>query len=355
VKIAIIGNNQAAVNLARKFIEIDASVTVFSTNKLESIDTEIRECLVTQVSKLNLLSSEAVPDRSRLCDLFRVTFEMNTSKNLELQKKDNPSVFENLSQSMISTLKGKIEMAEDFDLVIDLTSSSSPRPIGKAGAFALNERVYTNHENFLLSENQQKMDGDCFIYGWGNDLAKILVEVSKKEDDYLAYVFYPKGKNREDFIRSVSKIYLTSLNDYFKKLDDALQENKKNHQKELEKWNSLEDYERVKFPKPSLKELSLQEFLDMGVVSIDRLDEHDKFFVTYEPYSKFDQSAQTEVKTLGVKYIFNAQKNMMNETNYLSLNSDEDGLFKFGEIEEYEVDELFNQTLNEIKKYFSKN
>ena len=69
----------------------------------------------------------------------------------------------------------------------------------------------------------------------------------------------------------------------------------------------------------------------MGVVSIDRLEEHDKFFITYEPYSKFDQSAATDVKTLGAKYIINAQKRILDEQIYHSLNKNEDGLFKIGE------------------------
>ena len=44
---------------------------------------------------------------------------------------------------MIATLQGKIEMAEDFDLVIDLRPSTTLSPIGKSKAYALNERIYS--------------------------------------------------------------------------------------------------------------------------------------------------------------------------------------------------------------------
>ena len=354
MKIAIFGNNQAAINLAVKFKEIDAQVTVFSSSELQCQEVEVRQCQVTQVSKLNLVQGETVLGRSRICDLFRVTFEMNTAQNLENQKKDNPSVFENLSQSMIATLQGKIEMAEDFDLVVDLRPSKTLGPIGKSNAYALNERIYSSHENFIENVPQSEIDGDCFIYGWGNSLAKTIIETSKKNIKN-AFIFYPKGKTRDDLLNSVSKVYLSDLTKIFQALDKELEENKKAHEDALSKWNSYEDYERVKYPKPELKPLSFQEFFDMGVVSIDRLEEHDKFFITYEPYSKFDQSAATDVKTLGVKYIINAQKRILDEQIYHSLNKNEDGLFKIGEIENYEIEELFESLFNEIKKYFSKN
>ena len=87
MKIAIFGNNQLAINLAVKFKEIDAQVTVFSSSELQCQEVEVRQCQVTQVSKLNLVQGETVLGRSRICDLFRVTFEMNTAQNLENQKR----------------------------------------------------------------------------------------------------------------------------------------------------------------------------------------------------------------------------------------------------------------------------
>jgi len=354
VKIAVLGNDESSIVLAKKFKEIDAHVILFTTAEMTSDELEIRQCEVNQISKLNLIPNEVVLNRSRLCDLFRVTFEMNTAQNLELQKKDNPSVFENLSQSMISTLKGKIEMAEDFDLVIDLTCSENISPLGKANAFALNERIYSTHKNFISEKKLAELDGDCFVYGWGNPLAKTIIDLSKK-DLSSTKLFYPKGENRNGFLNSVSKCFLPDLTKIFSELDKLLEKNKEEHEKELRKWNGLEDYERVKYPKPVLKSLPFEEYSNMGVVSIDRLEEHDKFFITYEPYSKFDHSSQTDVKTLSAKYIVNAQKKLMNEKNYQSLNKVEDGLFKIGEIEDYEIEELFESLFIEIKKYFSKN
>ena len=98
-------------------------------------DQLVRLGKINQVSKLNLLKEENLESRSRMCDLFRVTFEMNTEDMVERQRLDNPDAFNQLDPSVISTLKKRIEMAEDFDVVIDARGNTKYTPLGKAGAF----------------------------------------------------------------------------------------------------------------------------------------------------------------------------------------------------------------------------
>ena len=93
----------------------------------------------------------------------------------------------------------------------------------------------------------------------GEMLAKTIIEASKKNIKN-AFIFYPKGKTRDDLLGSVSKVFLSDLTKIFQALDKELADNKKAHEDELAKWNSYEDYERVKYPKPELKPLSFQEF-----------------------------------------------------------------------------------------------
>ena len=131
MKIAVFGGSAFSTKIAEYFIGIEAKVTVFSESEAEVSGVEVRPCKVTQVSKINLLKGESVPTRSRMCDLFRVIFEMNTSKITQEQKNENPDMFEKLSQSMIKTLEEKIEMAEDFDVIVDcrLISRGFPRKV----------------------------------------------------------------------------------------------------------------------------------------------------------------------------------------------------------------------------------
>ena len=63
---------------------------------------------------MNLLKEETPENRSRMCDLFRVTFEMNTEDMVERQRLDNPEAFDQLDPSVISTLKKRIETAGRF-------------------------------------------------------------------------------------------------------------------------------------------------------------------------------------------------------------------------------------------------
>ena len=129
-------------------------------------------------------------ERSRLCDLFRVIFEMNTEKLMSEQKEDNPTVFEKLSQSMVSTLKGKIEMAEDFDLILDMRPGVMLRPLGKANAYALNERIYQGHSKFLNTENSTS--GDILVFGGGDCLARALVSLSEKQESQV-HLFWQRN------------------------------------------------------------------------------------------------------------------------------------------------------------------
>ena len=91
-----------------------------------------------------------------------------------------------------------------------------------------------------------------------------------------------------------------------------------------------------------------------SIVSIDRLDEHDKFFMTFEPIN-FENNYSNEIKTLSVDYILNAQEQVLDESIYRSLQEFEDGLFKLGKIDDYDLDDKFNFVFSEVKKYFSKN
>ena len=123
----------------------------------------------------------------------------------------------------------------------------------------------------------------------------------------------------------------------------------------MTEWDSLEDYVKVKHPKPVPRKETLVEYEHMGIVSIDRLDEHDKFFVTFEPYNNFENNYSNEIKTLSVDYILNAQEQVLDESIYRSLQEFEDGLFKLGKIDDYDLDDKFNFVFSEVKKYFSKN
>ena len=79
----------------------------------------IRECKISRVTKAHFDAAQDLPEgKTRLGDLFRVTFEMNAEKMIEEQLKLNEMAFNNISPDAIQSLKRSIEMAEDFDLVI---------------------------------------------------------------------------------------------------------------------------------------------------------------------------------------------------------------------------------------------
>ena len=357
MKVAVLGGHEWSKYIASKFQGIEASVVLFSDTKVEeSLPFEVRQGTVNQVSKLNLLSSESTEGRSRLCDLFRVIFEMDASSITNRQKEENPDMFKKLSESMINTLNGKIEMAEDFDLIIDCREGSKVSPIGKAGAFCINERVYQGHERFISLVGYTS--GNYLISGKGNELAKNLIQLLKIKDKKV-FLFYPKFMDRFSFIESLNEDLSRAAMEFFKVADEDLEKKKIIHEKKLKEWEDMEDYVRVKYPKPVLETPMLQEYFNMGIVSIDRLEEHDKFFVTYETYKSFDagraQEGVGEIKTLGVDYLVNSYPKAKDLQVYHSLPVNEEGIFFLNDGSRQSLDDQFVKTLNKIKKYFSKN
>ena len=129
---------------------------------------------------------------------------MNTEKLMSEQKEDNPTVFEKLSQSMVSTLKGKIEMAEDFDLILDMRPGVMLRPLGKANAYALNEEFIKGIQKFLNTENSTS--GDILVFGGGDCLARALVSLSEKQESQVHLFWH----TREFIKRSFSALSLQS-------------------------------------------------------------------------------------------------------------------------------------------------
>ena len=49
-------------------------------------------------------------------------------------------------------------------------------------------------------------------------------------------------------------------------------------ERKLKEWNEMEDYVRVKYPRPQARPPKIQVYDNVGIVSIDRLDDHQDYF-----------------------------------------------------------------------------
>jgi len=339
----------------------------------------IRPCRVNRVTKAHLSTLEELPGRSRLADLFRVTFEMDAEKMVEEQIKLNEMAFNNISPSTLSSLKRSIEMAEDFDLVILAKESFEKNsPIGVGGNLCLNERVFNQEDLFFnrgfaeISKNIHSLAvfGDELGLSWGLMNIKDWLESS---DNKKVHIISSKEGLKERLGRTNSSVVNTKI----KKIVDELNSYNINEEKrleaELKKWNELEDYVRVKYPRPQMIEPQINFLESTNVISIDQLDEQKKFFLTIEPTKSVEQYEEfLGVKTIGVDAILNMNPGKISseiveglKVNYRDLTTDkiifpeEPGFFNISKsnakAENQRIEKNCELILDEIKKYFSKN
>ena len=311
-------------------------------------DQLVRLGKINQVSKLNLLKEETPESRSRMCDLFRVTFEMNTEDMVERQRLDNPEAFDQLDSSVISTLKKRIEMAEDFDVVIDARGNTKYTPLGKAGAYCLNERIYSEH--FLSDEN--KIENGSLLLSGNAEILSVWLEKTKSwlsvDPKNVIHLVLPKGET----VQSVSN-QNPIAKEVLEHNQRDMEEEAKLVEQKLKEWNEMEDYVRVKYPRPQARPPKIQVYENVGIVSIDRLDDHQDYFVSLEVYENFKTPASSEIKTLGAHQIINAYDKKFDSSVYEYLNTDEDGLYIVNTNETSK--KIFDEVFNDIKKYFSPN
>src|SRR5690606_33683713 len=108
------------------------------------------------VAKRFLAPHEEINGRSRFYDLFRVIYSVDPRDFIEQQKETNPEAYERMTTEVVQSLGHKIEMYNNFDLVLDLRStldkaslSISGRAVGEGrstdkvfyGVEALNESL----------------------------------------------------------------------------------------------------------------------------------------------------------------------------------------------------------------------
>ena len=238
--------------------------------------------------------------------------------------------------------------AEDFDLVIDARGNTKYTPLGKAGAFCLNERIYFDQlltDENKLSNGSLLLSGDIKNLGTWLEKAKTWLSLDSKN---VIHLVLPKGKT----VQSVSD-QNPIAKEVLEHNQREMEEEAKLVEQKLKEWNEMEDYVRVKYPRPQARAPKIQVYENVGIVSIDRLDDHQDYFVSLEVYEDFKNPASNEIRTLGAHQIINAYDKKFDTSVYEYLNTDEDGLYILNTSESSE--KIFNDVFNDIKKYFSPN
>ncbi len=356
---AIIGDSIKAISAADYFHNLDAEVTLFSTQKIER-PYVVKDNEVIRVHKKFLNLSEQPQERSRLVDLFRVVYLLDPKKLMDEQKATNPDLFEKLKTNLQDSLSQKIEFCIDFDLVID-AQEWQPNFMG-AGGPALRELDFFSSENIFYGQQAHKAHVDSYselaIVGSGEGAAALLVKLEDSLDK-LERIFLISSEETP-----FANIKNTEFCRVLEKLEKQHQNAVEVFLSELKEWDKLEDYMKAKIKRPMEPIAKLVFFAAHNVTAIDKLVDNKRYFLTCEipEFRKANiqkENAFTPLKTISVDALFILTGHKANLDIYQGLRLEytkraliqpEVGFYLLNKDSSEELDKI----REDVEKYFSR-
>ncbi len=348
MKLAIIGSGPLALYCAHHFDLIGAEVTLFQRSPLggnirflqdffpqvnilvneenktlESFwENELCELIkevetkqltkageVLRVHKRFLHLPESIPNRTRLHDLFRVIYSVNPREAILKQLEENPDMFNQLGEQVISSLHTPVESFEDFDIVIDARGlGKKPQPMGPSHSAALNENniklsapIFYEKEIFTSLEFHNKKQ--IIIVGDTETSVLALLKcrdwLFSRPDHSISWVTH--SPINKPFLNPWFNHELISL---LSEIEKQFEEAKLIFEEKMHQWRDLEDYIKVKIPKPIEPEPKIKIFQGYDVTSVDKLLDRDGVFATIEtPDFREFSNSNLDLKTLAADAI----------------------------------------------------
>ena len=185
MKVAVLGGGVLAMEMARALNELEAAVTLFSDSDELKALVPVKEAKVLRVSKRFLGPTDSLEKRSRLADLFRVTYQVDPKKLIESQKEDNPELYKQFDEKMLQSLGKELESFEDFDLVVDASENKIPLMLGPGGSPALNELSLKDEGPLFYGEDcfdflkESPSKSNLVLNGEGDDMARALLSLKE--------------------------------------------------------------------------------------------------------------------------------------------------------------------------------
>ena len=373
MKLAIIGSGPLAIFCAHHFDQLGAEVILFQKNALggnvrfllehfpemqinfqnqtkslksfwdENLTQTISELEaqhltrageVLRVHKRFLHPEENISKKTRLHDLFRVIFSVNPKDAILKQLEENPEMFKQLGEQVINSLHSPVESFEDFDIVIEARGLGRPvLGMGPSNAMALNENnIKETSAIFYEKDIFSKLDlnGKKHLILVGGADSSILALLKCKDwlfshpSHCLTWVL-----SRELGFNSKN----TWMNNELEKLihySQALFDQEKiEFEKKMHEWRDLEDYIKVKIPKPLEPIAKLKIFEGYDVTSVDRLLDREGVFATIEsPDFRSFVKTPNDLKTLPAEAILVSAGVDLNDSVGVGFVKDEPGFYQ---------------------------
>lgn len=291
---------------------------------------------VLRVHKRFLHTEESIEGKSRLYDLFRVIYSLNPKDTILKQMEETPDLFKDLGADVINSLHKPVESFADFDIVIEATGfGKEVMPSGAGNSFALNEfNLQDSSVLFYQNDIFTKLDlagkKSIILVGEGAPLKLALLKFKQwlleAPGRELHWVTYDKS----DKSCGISWLDQTT-SEFLQEIEVRYEKSKVEFEKKIHEWRDLEDYVKVKVPKPIEPTPLLIQHIGFDVTSVDRLLDRDGVFATIEsPDFRPHSNKLQEMMTLaadalciarGVKDVSLGQGFHKVEPGYYILNS----------------------------------
>lgn len=288
------------------------------------------------------LAPEEQGEKSRFSDLFRIIYTVDPKAFIESQKETDPEMYKKLSEEHVGSLKSSIEMFEDFDLVIDLREgfeSTSLSPTGRAlGEKRANpEKVISGIATLSEAQNWVKDESKREVALIGSDA--LAAEVLIKFKDWLSdprnrmFLITTEEEPFSKFLKSANPDSKNILEKVLSEVEERLQKDFDNFHEKLREWQELDDFVKVKKPRPAEPIPQLNFFSGHNLTAIDELIDKNRLFVTLEKPEfrngkKHPENNLVDLKTLGVDGILGTL-NLRAPEIKIGLAQDEVGYFEW--------------------------
>lgn len=328
-------------NFKLKYENSEQTVSEFFEKTIVPTVLELEEFKLTKqgdvlrVHKRFLHPDEKVPAKSRMHDLFRVIYSLNPQESILKQLEESPEMFKQLGEDVINSLHRPVESFEDFDIVIEATGlGQGPAPMGAGKSHALNEtNLYDSSVIFYEKDIFTKLDLEnkktIIIVGEGVSLKMALLKfkpwLMEKPGRELHWVTYQPA----NLATGLEWLDL-EVDNLLKEIEVRFDSSKNEFEKKMHEWRDLEDYVKVKIPKPVEPSPLLVIHEGYDVTSVDRLLDREGVFATIEsPDFRTFSKAPLDMLTLAGDALCVARGINEKKLGASSLEANEPGYYKF--------------------------
>lgn len=308
-------------------------------NEVLSQYQEIKTDEVVSITKRFLAPEEEILGRTRFLDLFRVIFKVDPTKFIEEQKDDNPETYKKLSEEFVKSLASSIEMYQDYDVVLDFRTNLGKASVNIAGR-ALGEgrqsesvfydvkalkkaRTITPgpelREIALVGSHSLSAEMLISLEEWLKDPRSNLFIISHEEEPFNNFLVMAQpsiAKKIKSILATIEQEHKFEIESFTKKLRE---------------WQELDDFVRLKIPRPVEPIPRLNFFSGHNVTAIDELIDRKRIFLTLEKPEFRRGKIQPEnnnpdLKTLGADLVLvgHCKKDRSN----LEIKNNESGFFE---------------------------